>query len=207
MQVLILFIGLVLLVTGNPIDNEIPVTEIKPVADEADYRLNELTVPFHYDLQITPYFEDEGATIKAFTFHGIVEITVKTEVAGRKSIRLNAKNLKFDSTKICKKEPSSECIDISNEVVKPDDAEIIELILETELEPNVFYIIKSEYWGSMDDDMHGFYRSSYVDGQRTVLVVIGYLNLFDKNNQNSDLQLAWSYTFRSNSCSSCIPWI
>lgn len=171
MQILLILIGLALAVTANPIEtNEILTTDIKPIAEESEYRLNEVTVPFHYDLDITPYFEDEGTgenLIKAFTFHGLVEITIKTEVAGRKSIRMHAKNLQIVSKSICKKEDPIACIDISSEGVNID-ADILELFLETELEPNVFYIVKSEYWGSMDDDMHGFYKSSYVEGDRTV---------------------------------------
>lgn len=173
MRLLLLFIGLVYLVTSSPIENQYDIitVPIEPKADEAVYRLNEAIVPYHYDLQITPYFEDEGTgddAVKAFTFHGLVEITIMTEESNRSGLRIHSKNLEFKSdVTICKKLDPESCLVITSTSFETD-ADIMIFNFQTPLDAYEFYIFKVEYLGQMDDDMHGFYRSSYTDGERLV---------------------------------------
>uniref|UniRef100_A0A8D8DU51 Aminopeptidase n=2 Tax=Culex pipiens TaxID=7175 RepID=A0A8D8DU51_CULPI len=152
---------LVLAVTGalaGPLDllPERVSDEIAPRAELADYRLNENFWPSHYDIELTPYFADEG-THKAFTFDGKAVVTFRTAIAGLTSIKLHAAKLTIASVFL-----KQGVVDIPVQIGAWDEeTQIMTLTVGQALTQNVDYQLIFNYVGLLDDDMHGFYRSYY----------------------------------------------
>lgn len=152
---------LVLAVTGalaGPLDllPERVSDEISPRAELADYRLNENFWPSHYDIELTPYFADEG-THKAFTFDGKAVVTFRTAIAGLTSIKLHAAKLTIASVFL-----KQGVVDIPVQIGAWDEeTQIMTLTVGQALTQNVDYQLIFNYVGILDDDMHGFYRSYY----------------------------------------------
>ena len=65
-------------------------TQVDPLQSTINYRLSKDVFPENYDLEITPYFEDELGK-NAFTFDGLVLITLRTEKPGSLLILLISK--------------------------------------------------------------------------------------------------------------------
>lgn len=157
---------LVLAVTGalaGPLDllPERVSDEVVPRAELAEYRLSEDFWPSHYDIQLTPYFEDED-THKAFTFDGEVVITLQTKLSGLTSISLHAAKMDIVSATLK--------LGVATIPVQMgdwnEDTSILTLTADQTLTPNVDYQLIFNYVGRLEDDMHGFYRSYYyVDGK------------------------------------------
>lgn len=137
--------------------------------NEEDYRLYEKTIPTHYDLTITPNFKRiENFENQDFTFKGEVSISIITNEIDRSTIRINQKRLTIEnSTKLYEKDNSTNEIEIISHI-ENKITEIGILTLKESLKANITYILKFTYTGMMDDDMHGFYRSSYVRDEQTM---------------------------------------
>lgn len=112
------------------------------------HRLSELVEPIAYELRIVPDLEK-------FTFNGKVEITVMVILSTSK-IELHSKGLKIISLKLVRgTRPVSQkyTLDETNDL----------LVIETveKLSYNTDYTIVIEFEGTLNDNMKGFYRSSY----------------------------------------------
>ncbi|KAH8330498.1 hypothetical protein KR067_004043 [Drosophila pandora] len=131
----------------------------------ADYRLASHILPVSYNITLRPYLlESDG--LKRFTFDGEVHIeVVPTEITN--SVHLHAKNLTFSVSEYWAKPaqgvaaPAGTNFNAANET--NSDTDIVKLTTAANLAANTPYILHFVYTGLMEDDMHGFYKSYYVD--------------------------------------------
>ncbi|KAF8388770.1 hypothetical protein HHK36_025450 [Tetracentron sinense] len=115
-------------------------------------RLPKFAIPKRYDLKLKP-------DLVACKFTGTVEIDVHI-VADTKFIVLNAADLVVDRASLCFKYP------ISSKEFRPSDVEMVEkdeiLVLEfDEVLPIGAGILEIGFKGTLNDQMKGFYRSTY----------------------------------------------
>lgn len=152
---------------ASPIDLLKPAAvadEITPRAELEEYRLNTDVQPSHYDIELTPYFEDEG-THKAFTFDGISVMTFKATRAGVTSIVVH--KWKIDITSWSLKLASNSADVPHGEATYDEETHKLTIPVTQPLAQNTDYMLIINYVGILDDDMHGFYRSYYkVDGKK-----------------------------------------
>lgn len=135
-------------------DNTAPV----PRSDE-NYRLPTTILPSNYNITLKPYLlEQDGA--KRFTFDGEVFITVQAKEKTNQII-MHSKNLKFATREFWKVGQTTKT---ALPQVEPNSlTDIVTYNLTADMDINQDYILHFVYSGTMDDDMHGFYRSSYND--------------------------------------------
>lgn len=120
----------------------------------SNYRLPMLIKPIFYDIHLKPYFED-----KNFTFEGKVKIVMKVvNVTSR--IILNANDLKFEEIKIFNK--SGEEMIISSHTLNTT-TEKLSIYLKHFVKANTELSVIFKYSGILNDNLRGFYRSSYTD--------------------------------------------
>lgn len=142
------------------------------VAEKPNYRLNDDVWPTEYTIEVTPYFDDKTPGKKAFTFDGVCTIKLKATKSNIKEIVLHVDDLTI-TKKEMKNQPDffapfpwnieSLKIDTSG----PDEiTKKYTIKLEKALEKNKIYDLYFEYTGILQTDMHGFYRSSYKDGEK-----------------------------------------
>ncbi|XP_058061219.1 membrane alanyl aminopeptidase [Anopheles bellator] len=151
-------------VRGSPVDPDerYRLVEAEPRAALEDYRLNEDVWPSHYDVEIKPYLEAEDGKA-AFTFDGKTTITVSTVLSTVTAIKLHMARMNIATWRVNRKSDNT-LVQTSTEIYD-GETEILTLPLQSPLLANVDYLLYFEYTGTMDDDMHGFYRTYYlVDG-------------------------------------------
>ncbi|XP_043068005.1 membrane alanyl aminopeptidase-like [Drosophila bipectinata] len=131
----------------------------------ADYRLASHILPVSYNITLRPYLlESDG--VKRFTFDGEVHIEV-VPTENTTSVHLHAKNLTFSVSEFWAKPaqgvaaPAGTNFNSVNET--NSDTDIVKLTTAATLTANTPYILHFVYTGLMEDDMHGFYKSYYVD--------------------------------------------
>ncbi|CAO1393773.1 unnamed protein product [Diamesa tonsa] len=163
-KLLIVTFALLTVVKTSPIDS---LPEIQPAQIVAvNYRLNDDVIPSHYKLEFTPYFEKEGLK-EQFTFDGVVIISLKTIKPNISSIVLHANELNIDKWEINETgalNKDSGVFDNSTYEVKTHKWTIP---LKDFMKINTEYQLRVEYTGALNDEMKGFYRSSYKEGTLT----------------------------------------
>ncbi|KFB52688.1 AGAP013146-PA-like protein [Anopheles sinensis] len=128
--------------------------EVEPEA----YRLNEDVWPTHYDLEIKPYFANESNKA-AFTFDGITTITITALKEGVTSIKLHQLDLDIQSWYLLRRS-NSQIVRQGNKTYDLE-TEILTLTLAEPLLPNVEYLLSFHYIGAIQNELHGFFRSSF----------------------------------------------
>nr|AGT95896.1 aminopeptidase N [Aedes aegypti] len=154
-------------VLASPIDLLKPATtvvEISPRAELEDYRLNDDVMPSHYDITLTPYFEDEDSH-QAFSFDGISVMTFRVTKPDVTNIVLHMWKINITSWYLKRASDSS---DVPHGVESYDEeTHKLTIPVNQALAENVDYQLIFNYVGILDDDMHGFYRSYYkVNGKK-----------------------------------------
>lgn len=131
-----------------------------------NYRLPNIVIPSNYDIEITPYFVPENNKLQ-FTFDGIAKITLRTSSLNIMQIVLHAVNLNTTTNPtLVEAQDGFTSIQITGSV----DTLLTQkrtITLASALKPNQDYILTFNYVGQINDDMHGFYRSSYVENGTT----------------------------------------
>ncbi|NND04214.1 MAG: M1 family metallopeptidase [Acidimicrobiia bacterium] len=118
------------------------------MSSEADHRLPRSVIPSHYVLEIEPNFE-------TFAFKGRVVITAAaTERVAE--IVLNSIEIDIDAVEVVAADGSSQNAGLSYE----DGRERVTLVLGTPVEPGPVEI-RLDYTGTINDNLQGFYRSTY----------------------------------------------
>lgn len=148
----------VLTITSTSSQSSKHFQEIEPFQEIIDYRLPTRVVPSNYDITITPYFDGD----KQFTFDGVVRITIRTSQPNVNEIVVHAHNLTIRenlNTLTEAKDPTSIVITSRS---KNDITQKYTLTLASSMKINIDYVLEFYYSGNMNDDMRGFYRSSYV---------------------------------------------
>lgn len=146
---------------ATPIDIQLDEVAIEPAQAAINYRLTEEVIPTHYKLELTPYFEAEPNKAQ-FTFDGVVEITLSAVNSSVTSIVLHANKLtiaKWTLTPVAT--PGAAISGIFNP--EAYDAVTHKWTINAALTKGQENILRIEYSGIMDDDMNGFYRSSYTE--------------------------------------------
>ncbi|KAL9898322.1 uncharacterized protein ACN427_006527 [Glossina fuscipes fuscipes] len=144
--------------------NYIPYGEfMEKDSPDINYRLPDDLRPDHYDINLRPYLLESDKENR-FTFDGEVFINI-TVLKRTNKIVLHSKNLKFSKSEYCQDiNESLSCTSFAE--ADPDNkTDIVTYILKKELQVNSVYILHFKYKGSMDNDMHGFYRSSYTNSK------------------------------------------
>lgn len=134
-------------------------------SQNVNYRLNDDIEPINYKITLTPHLENK-------TFDGMVDIDLKTMKTGVTEIVLHKKDLNITQQQFITKATSANhfaipsVLSIIGNRVDPI-TEKYTIILTTALEPNQTYTLTFDYTGKLRTDMHGFYLSSYLEGNTT----------------------------------------
>lgn len=134
--------------------------------DIENYRLPNIVIPSNYDIEITPYFVPENNKLQ-FTFDGIAKITLRTSHLNIMQIVLHAVNLNTTTNPTLVEAQDGFT---SIQVTGSTDMLLTQkrtITLASALKPNQDYILTFNYVGQINDNMHGFYRSSYVENGTT----------------------------------------
>ncbi|XP_053698808.1 membrane alanyl aminopeptidase [Sabethes cyaneus] len=165
-RLLFLFAATFCSVVSNPIDLFEPVLfeQEVPRAELEEYRLNEDVWPSHYDVELTPYFEDE-AEHEAFTFDGIVSIKLKPSKVGVTNIALHVAEINI--TSLILNQADNNAVISTGQTSYNEDTEILTIPINAPL-GELDYLLKINYVGILSSDMRGFYRSYYKVGDKNV---------------------------------------
>lgn len=156
--------ALIGLAIGSPIEDKDQEVLPSQVDETKDYRLNGDVIPELYTLQIAPYFEDEPENQKvAFTFDGVLKLTLKANGTGVREIVLHANDLEISTYSLTNNV-------VSNTGLIPFDATKYDpvtdkwtITLDNDLPTDRTTELTVSYKGFMRDDMHGFYKSFYME--------------------------------------------
>lgn len=155
-------------VLGGPViitkPEDTPSAVAEPKAD-VNYRLPTNILPSNYKLSLRPYLLSSDGP-KQFTFDGEVNITFSTKEANLKAVILHSRNLYFtkDNMTLYETDKPETTIAINDFAIDAVTNKL-NLTLASALAADKNYTLHCKYTGQMDDDMHGFYRSSYVDSK------------------------------------------
>ncbi|XP_065372514.1 membrane alanyl aminopeptidase [Calliphora vicina] len=131
--------------------------EIPAPAADVNYRLPLNVKPINYKVTLQPYLDETHP--KAFKFDGDCYVELQA-LQNTKEVQLHIKNLDITVSEYYKKDTPATKKALPT--ATPNSlTDIVVYTLTEELQANVSYIFHYVYTGSMDDDMHGFYRSSY----------------------------------------------
>lgn len=152
---------------ASPIDLLNPAAvaeEITPRAELEEYRLNGDVQPSHYDIELTPYFQDEGSN-KAFTFDGVSMMTFRVTRPGVTNIVLHQWKIDIKSWFL---KLAINSADVPHGAATYDEeTHKLTIPVNQALAVDTDYMLIFNYVGILDDDMHGFYRSYYmVNGKK-----------------------------------------
>lgn len=143
--------------TNMSIIIEDPIPEIT----RENYRLKTDVFPKHYSVELT--LPTNFYQVK--TFLGSVEIAIVLNSAELdKEITLNAKDLNFTCAKLYHPNaPNENLLNLNDSyyTVPKLDRVVLKLSDEKVLDKDCSYVISLKYEGTLHDEMHGFYLSSY----------------------------------------------
>ncbi|CAG9794995.1 unnamed protein product [Diatraea saccharalis] len=129
-----------------------------------DVRLPTNIKPERYHLKLTPYIYEGN-----FTFDGVVSVvvTVKNDT---KEVKFHGVELTFHSIKLFEKGDGREIIISRRTEDVPRQFHI--LTLEESLKAGKQYVLNITYTGILNDNLHGFYRSSYEEKNITRWIAV-----------------------------------
>lgn len=152
----------VLVVYAKTIELQPPAPYVTP---DEEYRLSTNIDPVNYNITLRPYLLDKYNT-KQFTFDGEVYIEIVPQTTTN-YVMLHSKNLTYSLREYWPK-PTATGQAITKQTLnvlgtRNVDTDISNLTVSGELTANQSYILHFVYTGYMSEDMHGFYRSQYVN--------------------------------------------
>lgn len=140
----------------NPATKEPPFEEDLNLVNRTNIRLPKTMHPISYELKLIPFLFEGN-----FTFEGDVRIKVNV-TTNCKNVTLHAIGLNIKKTKIWKVENETRTsIQIGDQKVMAADQYFV-IIFPNDLEANSTYEIHINYNGTLNENLQGFYRSSYV---------------------------------------------
>ncbi|XP_004523070.1 membrane alanyl aminopeptidase [Ceratitis capitata] len=134
--------------------------EIDGRADVENYRLPTEILPWNYDLKLAPYLQDSDG-VKQFTFDGEVTIEINSTI-NTNTLILHSKNLNYTTSEYWAADAPTNRTALGAGTLN-SVTDKLQFNLSTPLEAGKTYYLHFIYIGTMDDDMHGFYRSYYLD--------------------------------------------
>lgn len=129
-----------------------------------DYRLPKDVIPINYFIELTPYLDTNDE--KNFTFDGYSEIDLEIK-ENTKTITFHANQLKIaDDVKLSYSQNGKSIKILKTEINEQMD--FVTLNLEEELNSTLKNIkLSLNFTGVLNDNLRGFYRSSYQNGNKT----------------------------------------
>jgi len=133
------------------------------------YLLPKTLMPTQYTIALVPYFDTNTPTPeKEFKFDGTVVITL-TCVEATSDIIMHSYDIKIeDKSKIVVViKGTTEPLAIKDIEFSPDDKDgkqFFTIMMEQPLEVAAEYEVTITYEGNLNEDLDGFYRSSYMEG-------------------------------------------
>lgn len=150
---------------GSPLDFESIDNEITPfVVGDGVYRLSDDVTPISYLLELTPYLANETGK-DAFTFDGVVTITLRATKANVLAITLHQRELMIERYDLTGALFASGVYDSTQ---YDPVTEKWTIVLATALPQDSDTDLKVTYKGTLNDEMKGFYRSYYFEGTEKV---------------------------------------
>jgi len=145
-------VGLIFtVITALPVDGD----SENDLSATINYRLPDNAVPVHYDIELIPHIEEDD-----FTFDGKSHIIIEIRRATQ-DISLHALDLMINETATSL--ISSDTVTYTPSAHNYDnETEILTLHFEDEL-PLGIYSLNIQFVGILNDDLHGFFRSSYIN--------------------------------------------
>ncbi|XP_063230213.1 aminopeptidase N-like [Bacillus rossius redtenbacheri] len=139
-----------------------PTTAAPTKPPKMDVRLPRSIRPESYVIRIVPFIVEGN-----FTFHGEVEISVEVLEVTR-SITLHANDLRVleESVSVTRRDGSGGEVPVDR-LGSDGPRQFLVLHLGAELLPGERYNVSMHYVGHLNDVLQGFYRSSYIAGNRT----------------------------------------
>ena len=152
-----------------------PISSLLPMSSGAtrsstatDVRLPSDVLPTHYDIKLTPDIYGPDPTL--FRFEGRVNIHLNCTI-GTDVIVLHAKQLDVDNSSsgivLSPLSMSDGPAPAVRDYEWDSDREFLKVRLGGMLRSSRQYLLQISYSGALGDDMNGFYRSSYADGNVT----------------------------------------
>lgn len=142
---------------SDPFSDDVPPRSIPEVS--GNYRLPADVRPTEYKINLEPIFESSNENT-SFTFNGSSEITLEV-LNNTNIIKFHAKELNFSKITL-KYENQSFEIDINKIDTKdPLERNFVTLTLEKNLTLTKNLKLFLNYYGKLNDELRGFYRSSY----------------------------------------------
>ncbi|RVE53196.1 hypothetical protein evm_002029 [Chilo suppressalis] len=143
----------------------LPTTTEEAEVTVTDVRLPNNIKPDRYYLKLTPYIYEGN-----FTFDGVISVvvTVKNDT---KEVTFHGVELTFDSIKLFEKAGDGREITV---MTKTEDVprQFHILKLNETLKAGKQYVLNITYTGILNDNLHGFYRSSYEDKNVTRWIAV-----------------------------------
>lgn len=137
-----------------------------------NYRLNTDVEPIHYELDLTPYFNNTNGK-EPFTFDGYTIITLKPTRANVKEITLHQEALNISEVTLTTKTRYLPIFQWSVQQINIEHTEYnsrthkYTINLTETLAQSKTYQLYFKFSGKLRTDMKGFYRSSYKEGNET----------------------------------------
>lgn len=138
--------------------------EFSRTLNDASFRLPTTTKPRHYEVSLTPYFEDVPANVKQFSFDGTVTIYTSPTEANINEIVLHCNDLIIHSLTVEYTKNNEVWQIAANQSFECEELRSFLRIPTTEvLQLGQEYTIRSTFSGNLQTNMRGFYRSWYKD--------------------------------------------
>ncbi|KMQ91241.1 aminopeptidase n [Lasius niger] len=150
---------------GNPIFDSVAPELIQEVPD--DYRLPKNVVPKNYVIELTPYINTGDE--KNFTFDGKSEIYLQVKENNTTTITFHAKNITLHSVNLTYEKPEPQIKEDTFLNFKEDKyKDFITVSLSNPIDTGTKNVkLSLSYTGVLNDELRGFYRSSYKKGNET----------------------------------------
>lgn len=129
------------------------------------YRLPTTTLPRHYEVSLTPYFENVTAGITPFSFDGSVVIYLSPTQANVNEIVMHCQDLVISSFSLSTIVNGIETNVETNGVLPTCEMPYAFMRITPTAVLNLTqeYIVRMSFTGNLQTDMRGFYRSWYFD--------------------------------------------
>lgn len=136
------------------------------MTDEGGMRLPKNVLPVSYEIQLLPIIEEGN-----FTTPGFVEIVVDC-IETTSAISMNSADISIDESSIMISDiASQEPIGVMNLMVE-DDRQIITIELDSQLMSGRQYKISMNFVAVLNDELRGFYRSTYEENGETKYLAV-----------------------------------
>lgn len=151
----------------SPRNNDhIQIKKIAGTQTPATRFLAETMTPNHYDIEVTPYFANEGE--KSFTFDGKLKFYFTVNEEKRNTIRLHAERFKnINVLSVTDLSENAETVE-ATKVNMTEEESLLTISFNVTFKKGGDYSIELEYQGEISDEFSGMYSSSFIEDGKDV---------------------------------------